>query len=444
MEWLSAYLLFLVNTCISCFEVYIFWEAGKSFLPLRWCEKQKRNAVVLVGMVIVNVIMGYLLMPETLFVSCVIINLGAACWLFGGSILWKIIYVTFYMVVQTTSELIFYVIAFGIGVELDAGNKSEILWEYAIFGMISKLVAFFILILVMRSFSKGQIGKLPWRTFMAYLIMPLSSMFILFSAMSFQSEDAVTYTVQIGLVVSSVAVLAANAVLLHVFEEYAKSMELKRSVALSEQKVSLEAEHYQQLEDINRKNSRHLHDIKHILQSVRRLIESGETEQAQMVLQNVHQDIVFTDHIQYCRHSIINAVLSAKRDLAKKLEVDYQVEVDACVDTGSLRPEEVIGVLGNLLDNAIEAAADVPGGGYVRTHIRLKNHGTFLVIRVENNYEREPECQGNQLVTRKAEKERHGIGLKSISWVVKKHNGIEKILYENKIFIHQVALSTRR
>lgn len=377
LVWLNSHLLIATNICICIFEMFVFWDVGKSFLQPRFDERWKKY-LVLLGMAILNQISN-IYGNSTI----VIVTFFAVCWagtliLFVGSVWWRNIYAVFFVITQCISELILYLIAFGIGVK-DIG--SEHILRYAGFGMISKLIAFLILLLVAKGFSKGHIGRLPQKTFFTFLIMPVSSMFILFSVMSF--GGGANDSLYIALLVSSIAVLFANAILLHIFEDYAVTMEIKNQYELEEQITELEVEHYQRIEKLNRKNSRYLHNIKHIIQSVDGLLACGEAEQAGRILKEINEEIIEANKVQYCSHSLLNAILGSKKDLADKAGIKFEVEIETVIDTGALVPKELIIVLGNLLDNAIEAASEVLQSGFVETTIDMKNNGSMLFIYVK-------------------------------------------------------------
>ena len=441
MAWLFENLLVLVNLCISSFEAFMLWETGRSFFHARY-QSGWKNFFVLTIMVLANFTAGVLLTGEILLPLYFLIDLGAIMILFDNNILWKGVYTIFFIVVQCASELLLHVLS---GMGPWAGQLAEdtnTLWLYTISAMSCKLIAFCILLLAAKGLLRGRIGRLPCRVFVSYLIMPVSSLVILFLVASYYAGVS-RQSIDVGLIVGSIGVLIANAILLYIFEGYAESMELKKAVALSEQKASLEAKHYQQLEEINQKNLEYLHDIKHILQSAGHLIEIGEDGKAREVLDSMNERIARTNDVRFCQHSIINAVLNSKKEWAEKLALEYRAEVDAVLQSGSIKPEELIVVLGNLLDNAIEAASQVPEGGYVHIKIQMKNHGTFMLLSVENNYEKEPKMAGGRLLSSKGDAQMHGLGLRSIQKTVKSRNGLESICYENKVFIHQVLLSTR-
>ena len=113
------------------------------------------------------------------------------------------------------------------------------------------------------------------------------------------------------------------------------------------------------------------------------------------------------------------------------------------VNTAIVLPEEIqhsfdINILlGNLLENAIEAAR-VTEQKYLGISIKLKRG--VLKVKIENSFLAENLIQKksygieNKFITTKNSKELHGLGLKSVTKIVEKHNGIMDISSEHNIF----------
>ena len=81
---------------------------------------------------------------------------------------------------------------------------------------------------------------------------------------------------------------------------------------------------------------------------------------------------------------------------------------------------DLISLLGNLLDNAIEACAKCTDP---TIKLEIKNYKDYLSITVINSTA-EPVLKNNpELKTTKKDKELHGIGLSSIQSVVDKYSG---------------------
>ncbi len=52
-----------------------------------------------------------------------------------------------------------------------------------------------------------------------------------------------------------------------------------------------------------------------------------------------------------------------------------------------MAPMDLISMLGNLLDNAIRAAAETQGEKYIKSYIYMKEVGGFCVIKITNPFE---------------------------------------------------------
>ena len=76
------------------------------------------------------------------------------------------------------------------------------------------------------------------------------------------------------------------------------------------------------------------------------------------------------------------------------------------------------------MDNAIEGCQASPLSGKKEVHLTIKTQGNILLIIVENSISRKIDIGKNLFIpTTKADKQLHGIGLKSISNFVKKYDG---------------------
>ncbi len=88
-------------------------------------------------------------------------------------------------------------------------------------------------------------------------------------------------------------------------------------------------------------------------------------------------------------------------------------------------------VLGNLLENAINASAK-SSKKYLKVSIKLKQN--VLYINIENSYSGQIKLENQQLMTTKPNAEEHGIGMKSVKRMVDEMNGLLNIKWEEDIF----------
>ena len=90
-------------------------------------------------------------------------------------------------------------------------------------------------------------------------------------------------------------------------------------------------------------------------------------------------------------------------------------------------------LLGNLLDNAIEACGKLEKEKR-RIQLSIKLVKNQLFIRTENPFEGKLKWQGSRLLTQKTDENNHGIGLENVKRVVEKYHGTLEMNAEDQIF----------
>ncbi len=156
--------------------------------------------------------------------------------------------------------------------------------------------------------------------------------------------------------------------------------------AFSARKVGEEAnmiqDAYDQLEELNLTLRAQRHDFMNHLQVVFGLLELGESEEAEAYIERIYGDIQRVSKSLKTSSPAINALLSSK--LAECEEAHIEMEMDIQSDWVDLPmpPWEMCRVLGNLLDNAIDALEETDNAKICLTLAEDLNSFSF---KVSNN-----------------------------------------------------------
>jgi len=131
----------------------------------------------------------------------------------------------------------------------------------------------------------------------------------------------------------------------------------------------------------------------------------------------------------------VDAVLNYKNMIAKSKGINIILEQQIPIDL-PYKDSDICIILGNLLDNAIEAV-ESSRNKEIRVYIMYFRHK--FKIKVSNYYEGQLKKDGSgDYVTGKGDKINHGLGLKSVRTIVESYGGLMEISSED--FIFQVSI----
>jgi len=255
---------------------------------------------------------------------------------------------------------------------------------------------------------------------------------------SFTEEITHTISVMDRLIHLSV-ILVATAVLLIGYSNAYKKEKMR-----SETYAQTISWHYNQqlyymenLEAVISRLRSERHDFNNHLAVIYGLLETEERDRAEAYVSQLvksageYRPVV---HIPYpAARAMLNYKLSAAQEEGIELRLSVRVPERLSLDEFDLAV-----ILGNLLDNAVEACRRLEDGkGYIA--LRISYQPAYLVIRVENpaGAASAPPADGK---TAKADADNHGFGLRNIAYLAQKHHGFLKTSLENGVFRTDVAL----
>jgi len=190
-----------------------------------------------------------------------------------------------------------------------------------------------------------------------------------------------------------------------------------------------------QLEGYDRKTSdlnQKEHDFKHHLNYIYQCIKESRPEMAKTYIESLW-DVKKDDSRQYIYTGIytIDIILNLKIKLAKEKEID--VKTDIGVISCPLENADLCIVLSNIIDNAIEAAAQCQETDrWLNIYIySVKN---MFFIEIENSCCTLAKQKKGKFVTSKKNADMHGIGLASVQGVVDKYGGEMNFDYDRNHF----------
>ena len=180
------------------------------------------------------------------------------------------------------------------------------------------------------------------------------------------------------------------------------------------------------------------HDYHNHMQAIKALLSMGKKEELSDYLDNLEKDLDSIDIAIRTGNVGLDAILSSKVSIARKnnIEVNCTAKVPADLKISDVH---LCAIVGNLLDNAIEACEKITEGTaprFIRIYIGLFK--SQLYISVSNATCEKHRRRLNELVTSKLGE--HGFGLRRIDKLAEKYDGYVNRKNEPGIFATEVML----
>ncbi len=188
-----------------------------------------------------------------------------------------------------------------------------------------------------------------------------------------------------------------------------------------------------ELESINSQHQETMklrHDFKYVIYKILDLAKAGEVKEIENVIEKNYS--IIYDHTKSNTGNLdVDSILNYKLKSMESYNIQYELSLNLPKET-FMDSYDLFVLLGNLLDNAIEANLKRDESRWIKISAKLAK-GVFI-LEIENPQEtKDLNIIDDSLLSTKGSYE-HGYGLKSMESIVKKYNGNMIIDYKENIF----------
>lgn len=189
------------------------------------------------------------------------------------------------------------------------------------------------------------------------------------------------------------------------------------------------------IEDKTTEMNRIIHDLKAHKSVYHYLEENSKENEANDYLEQLKNSIMYV----YTSNDVLNFILNEKAKLAKSFDIDIKYILQGDFST-SIENIDLSILIGNLLDNAIEAAKESTPKFI---HVKMTQDNHKLLIDIENSFNK-INVKNNSFISTKNNNKKHGFGMSNIKLIVEKYHGNEYINYDDSIFKHVCILPLKQ
>lgn len=241
-------------------------------------------------------------------------------------------------------------------------------------------------------------------------------------------------------VVTSIGLLLINMLICYLYNELLETWLKLTDNLLLERQMAGYANQLEVLMQSEEKISALRHDMKHHLNELL-LLAGEEGEEKRKIAEYIQQMQMFMENkAEYVSSgnkevdSILNYMLGRAEQVLDRTEFRISIPKEV-----SIRPFDLNIIFGNLLENAITAAA---ASQEKRLSVLVKYEKGMLFVNIRNSFAGKTNRLGERWLTTKAEADGHGIGLQNVRKVVESYRGNMEISESDQIFDVKIMLYT--
>lgn len=354
-------------------------------------------------------------------VISVVLNLLCAFGLYQDKPVVKISYTLMSMYILSITDIILgNIISLILSQDIQMLFFSNLTYRF-IFSLIVKVadaLVFYVFYKMLNKIDKNIKSKF-WVLFaiVMFVFLSITTVFLqIYPDTEQNSASTVMYTVLASLF------FAMSVILIYFYTEISKSYQRDSKLFLLENNFNTLQEQIAVQQQNSEKTNKIRHDMKNHLTNIRSLIDSGEIAAAVTLLDNTAENVnnAKAEMID-TGNSFVDAIILSKTAVCREKNIDFSCSVQP-LENIKIDAVDLSSLLSNLLDNAVEAAAQTTEP-FVR--LTIMKYNAYYTICVENSYKGKEFLKENMgvLISTKSDKALHGYGTQIISDIAQKYDG---------------------
>ncbi|MCC8068899.1 MAG: GHKL domain-containing protein [Ruminococcus sp.] len=177
------------------------------------------------------------------------------------------------------------------------------------------------------------------------------------------------------------------------------------------------------------------HDYRNHIQNMKIILDNGNYDKLNSYLNELSTDLNTVDTVIKTGNVMADAILNSKLSIAEKSNIRLNIKANV-PEMLPISDVELCSILGNMLDNSIEACNSLPQNErFLRVYIgKLKGQ---LYLSIQNSAGTVRKDKNTYLSTKSGE---HGYGIFRIDRIVKKYHGYINRQNEEGIFATEILI----
>lgn len=421
-----TFLIFFVSFLI---EFYIVMYIAKKLF-----KRNNKNIIpILVIIILYSTLKTFSIFYDLPFIITILpftFAITIFLWLFEGRIVKKVLWYTIFILSITLSESIVMLITetFINTPSITINDMSPII--FATTSFLSKLVNFILLYFIVKIAQSHstilRVFKYEFAliAFVSMVSVSLAAYIYYNYSIIYENPQQMFSTI---LILISFNIVVFIILFLKITQKSSEHIEKNKQIERLENEIKLNT-----AIEISERNLKAMrHNISNIFSVIGGLVDIQAYDELKKYVDDINEDVHAANELVFLDNKALSILVNMKNNTANKNKVNFKSLISTYQLT-NMRNNDLCDLMGNIWDNAIEAALQGEDFNFVTTTMALDNN--HYCIRCENNYAVEPVIKNNEFISSKRDSNNeHGIGTKVIKDIVKKYNGNLEYSFESNI-----------
>lgn len=341
-----------------------------------------------------------------------------------------------YQAMLLSTEYLAYSVNSRYNLENEADGKQYSV-ESVLVILLGKVVVF-LCILVIRKRLKGKstdlLSDTDWLKIMVFPIFTIITIVAILSVFRYIETPGQTMLLS----VSAFGMLGMNIVVFYIINDIVE----RKAQTYEDRIFRMQAENredmYRSVSENFDRQKRKTHEYKNQIVCMQALLEEKQYEKLEKYIKEIYGGLDSEMNAIDTNNVIVNAVLNTKYREAEASGIVFMLKVG---DLSGLimTDRDIVTVLCNLLDNAIEACRKCGDRKVIKLKIAIEDG--MVKIGVKNTFQSPLIYENGEIKTTKIfRKEEHGVGIKNIIEVTEKYGGSYAIKDEDEEFYFSIVI----
>lgn len=303
--------------------------------------------------------------------------------------------------------------------------------------LLVKVILFFLILVIRKQFAKKSMEKMldtEWLRFLFFPVFTIAVISVMLSVFGY---------VQTVEQANLLAVIAFGMVGMNILVFYLINDIMEREAKMHENKVfqiqaKNQLEIYRSISENFDIQKRKTHEYKNQISCIESLLNKKQYQKLEEYVKKIYGSLNNEPDVINTNNVIVNAILNTKYQEAEAKGIVFVFRVNDLSEL-KIKDEDVVTILSNLLNNAIEACETCEDKKVIK--FKFFKEDDMIIIAVKNTFNYDLIYENGEIKSTKTSgDDEHGVGIKNVIKSIEKYGGAYVIEDKNKEFFFSIII----